>query len=373
MSDNIYKSGELVTTAADRQHAQTKAAQHEPAPAATQLPDSWNWQGKVPLGATRNQQVPQYCGSCWANALASTLEDRFSVATGGKVLPRVSVQDIIDSTAQHGCSGGTPASALKAMETTGVVPETCKPYMACSKYVDAYNADAGLCDAYAREKLYDTRCFTCSGFPTIDTGCTDALDISNSCCNPVSAPPLYTIESHKVIADACIAKVTHSVQQEQLEYCQRMHPGKSGVAVWNDCDLDPVFWATEYRDELAQCEKTDDTSDVVGQMKHAIHAGGPIACTINNDPIKNYSGGVFDDNNASKATNHVVEVVGWEGDAWVARNSWGSFYGDDGFFRIKMGENQLGIESQCTYPVVSAANLPGPSYCHEDGSGCKSG
>ena len=41
----------------------------------------------------------------------------------------------------------------------------------------------------------------------------------------------------------------------------------------------------------------------------------------------------------------------------------GLFFGDDGFFRIKMGENQLGIESQCTYPVVSAANL-GASYCH---------
>ena len=29
----IHKSGELITTAADRQHAQTKAAQHESAPA----------------------------------------------------------------------------------------------------------------------------------------------------------------------------------------------------------------------------------------------------------------------------------------------------------------------------------------------------
>ena len=193
----IHKSGELITTAADRQHAQTKAAQHEPAPATTQLPDSWNWQGKVPLGTTRNQQVPQYCGSCWANALASTLEDRFSVATGGSVLPGVSAGHH-RLTGQHGRSGGDPVSALKAMETTGVVPETCKPYMACSKYVDKYNADAGLC---TRAKSCMTRVLRALGSlpltPAAPTGWASPTAAATQ-----SAPPLYTIESHKVIADA---------------------------------------------------------------------------------------------------------------------------------------------------------------------------
>ena len=63
--------------------------------------------------------------------------------------------------------------------------------------------------------------------------------------------------------------------------------------------------------QLAQCEQTDDMSEAVGQMKHAIYEGGLIACSINNDPIKNYSGGVFDDNSVQVHRVHVVEVVGW--------------------------------------------------------------
>jgi len=39
---------------------------------------------------------------------------------------------------------------------------------------------------------------------------------------------------------------------------------------------------------------------------------------------------------------HAVKVIGWgkEGDIdfWVAENSWGASWGDDGYFRIKMGE-----------------------------------
>ena len=36
---------------------------------------------------------------------------------------------------------------------------------------------------------------------------------------------------------------------------------------------------------------------------------------------------------------------------WVIRNSFGRYFGDDGYFNLKLGSNILGIESDCSYGV----------------------
>ena len=52
--------------------------------------------------------------------------------------------------------------------------------------------------------------------------------------------------------------------------------------------------------------------------------------------------------------NHVVSLVGWDRndkgeEYWIVRNSWGRYWGYDGFFYIKAGENILGFESSCEW------------------------
>lgn len=60
---------------------------------------------------------------------------------------------------------------------------------------------------------------------------------------------------------------------------------------------------------------------------------GPVACTINADPLRDYEEGILDDDTASTSTNHIVSIVGFGKDEetgkdyWIIRNSWGEYWG----------------------------------------------
>ncbi len=71
----------------------------------------------------------------------------------------------------------------------------------------------------------------------------------------------------------------------------------------------------------------------------------------------NYTGGIFNCPSCSHAIDHIISVVGWgEGELngqtvpyWIVRNSWGTYWGEDGWFRIVRGQNQIGIEQACAW------------------------
>jgi len=89
----------------------------------------------------------------------------------------------------------------------------------------------------------------------------------------------------------------------------------------------------------------------VSAIQNELYTNGTVTCGITaNDAFEEYSGGIIT-TSATGAVNHYVNIVGWgtsDGtNYWLVRNSWGTFWGENGYFRIKQGSNLLNIESEC--------------------------
>ena len=108
-------------------------------------------------------------------------------------------------------------------------------------------------------------------------------------------------------------------------------------------------------------------------IMNEIYKHGPVSCGIDCVPILDAKGpGVF----KSKETghiNHLISVVGWgETDDgtpyWIMRNSWGEYWGDNGYLKIYRGNNTISIEEDCGYadPVDTWSNQPIPSVSEND-------
>jgi len=83
---------------------------------------------------------------------------------------------------------------------------------------------------------------------------------------------------------------------------------------------------------------------------------GPIACGMAvTAEFVNYTGGIFEDKTGAKDIDHDISIVGWDEENgvkyWLGRNSWGSYWGENGLFRIVRGSNNLAIESDCSWSV----------------------
>eukprot|EP00727_Mastigamoeba_balamuthi_P005611 m51a1_g167 putative cysteine proteinase rd19a-like (510) ;mRNA; f:540397-542123 len=79
-------------------------------------------------------------------------------------------------------------------------------------------------------------------------------------------------------------------------------------------------------------------------MPNALVTYGSLGVSLNADLLKSYSSGVITGTAAcDKAVNHAVVIVGYTSDHWIVKNSWGSWWGEHGYFRIKKGTNACRI------------------------------
>lgn len=61
----------------------------------------------------------------------------------------------------------------------------------------------------------------------------------------------------------------------------------------------------------------------------------------------NYTSGIFNDPTGDKDLDHDISITGWGQENgtkfWIVRNSWGSYWGENGNFRVIRGIDNLGI------------------------------
>jgi cathepsin X len=98
-------------------------------------------------------------------------------------------------------------------------------------------------------------------------------------------------------------------------------------------------------------------------MKAELYFYGPISCGIQATDLfeTTYKGGIYREYIKDPKINHEIAVVGYGKDAesgdeyWIGRNSWGTYWGEYGFFKVPIGEPSvnLGIQMDCVAGLPS--------------------
>jgi cathepsin L len=131
------------------------------------------------------------------------------------------------------------------------------------------------------------------------------------------------------------------------------------TATDSECTVETEGFLIEHKvTDQASVWQGDATEETLLRMLQ----NGPVATTIDASYLGSYSTGVLetsrccDGNEGSSCTsknNHAVTVVGYGFDEnlgkdyWLIKNSWGDWFGENGYFRIVRGKGHCGVGSQC--------------------------
>ena len=259
-----------------------------------ELPRDFSWGnvdgGRSYLTRSLNQHIPQYCGSCWAHGSVSALQDRIKIARMG-----AGPTDIQLSIQWILNCGAKVAGSCHGGYHKGVYQlihqQGYIPFETCMPYLAcSSDSNVGFCPHVDTTCQPKNTCRNCNIFTTF-----------GGSCYSVNTFPHATIAEYGTI-----------------------------------------------------------TSQNIHEIKAEIYKRGPVAATINGKPIHTFDGkSIYTDDTQSKQTTHIVSIVGWgfenttNTNYWIVRNSWGEYWADLGFFKIEMGKNLLGIESDIAWATPS--------------------
>mmetsp|Transcript_74773 Transcript_74773/g.150431 ORF Transcript_74773/g.150431 Transcript_74773/m.150431 type:complete len:466 (+) Transcript_74773:60-1457(+) len=295
------------------------------------LPREFSWRNIPGVGSLLtpggNQHIPQYCGACYAFGSMHTFQDRIKIARhfmmkDGKGSHRepdyIAAIQVLLNCNGLGCSGGSTAGAfewVKNFQGGGVPLEGCQRYQA---------------DSFACEP--ENICRDCMG-----TTAFTAQDPQYHC---------FAVPADESLSVPCFGPTS-------------------------TCEVHP-YPRLGLRD-FGEVQPFDAVA-----IQREIAARGPLACALDASQMLGYDGfSVLEDSaevaaakalepklNSKNLTDHIVEVVGWGVEEssgtpfWELRNSWGEYWGDGGFGKVRRGRNDLLLESNCLWVLPEGWGVP---------------
>ncbi|OXB74246.1 UNVERIFIED_CONTAM: hypothetical protein H355_011698 [Colinus virginianus] len=104
------------------------------------------------------------------------------------------------------------------------------------------------------------------------------------------------------------------------------------------------------------------TSGNITAVKAAIYKHGPVAVSIDasHKTFSFYSNGIYYEPkcaNKPGQLDHAVLAVGYgvlQGETyWLIKNSWSTYWGNDGYILMAMKDNNCGVATEATYPILA--------------------
>lgn len=101
------------------------------------------------------------------------------------------------------------------------------------------------------------------------------------------------------------------------------------------------------------------SDDIIDNIKSAVYRHPVSAAFTVYTDFNYYSGGVYEHVWGNEEAPHGILIVGWndEEQSWICKNSWGSSWGDHGYFRIKWSNCGIGRN----IPFIWDETIAGPA------------
>ncbi|XP_053204873.1 cathepsin B-like cysteine proteinase 3 [Panonychus citri] len=110
--------------------------------------------------------------------------------------------------------------------------------------------------------------------------------------------------------------------------------------------------ASGYNKNFTQDKYFGEKFDNLWGMKSImldIMTNGPVVAQIKQyRDLRSYQSGIYQHETGEMLGYHSVKLIGWGNDQgvdyWLVANSWGTYWGEKGFFKIKRGHNEADVE-----------------------------
>lgn len=263
------------------------------------------------------------CGSCFAFATVDCLTDRYNLYTLGQMRPEI-----------------LSADSLTICMYTGIRD--------VEDYQKAFR-DAQTAAIYAQEALQNNACHGSS------------LYEAARFCYYQGVPYESCIGENSAVLSQKLRNFSESTTPklpscEDLQGLQHAHCADQKTAM-------RVFRARTF----AAIAGVPEDGGSVELLKFVLYRFGPIASgfDVYADFLDKYDGKSLysrDGGTGNPLGGHAVRIVGWDLEGWIIANSWGTDWGDHGYFRMKYGTCNLERNVVVTAPDVPGYEVPDSDF-----------